>query len=147
MEFLNDNRFIGWLAALLFGLSTLLPWVTVWGLDASASLAGYEIDDGKLGLALAMILGLAASFNRRYLIGAVAAGMLGLCVYEMFRLALYQPTRGDLISEQLTTTYQVRPGFGLIVGGTVALLLLWWSAYRWVANRWERTTNTERVSS
>ena len=133
--YLNNARYVGWTAAALIFLTTLMSWITISGpFIGSMSAQGVETDDGKLMMGLAGVLAIVA-FTKNHLYIGIAAGVLVVFyIYEAIHIMNYDlvDSSASKTDQDFASAYSVHPGIGLYLGGLVALALLAWSTYRYI---------------
>ncbi|MEP7089210.1 MAG: hypothetical protein ABI776_03800 [Nocardioidaceae bacterium] len=93
--YIKNTRYVGWTAAGVLAIATLLSWYTVSGpFIESLSVKGVRTDDGKLALGFALALAIVAIFaNKMWLgiCGVMAVAYYGYEFVHVFTMYFSQP--------------------------------------------------------
>lgn len=134
----TNPRHVGWTAAGLLVIATLLTWITFSGpFIGSLSVTGIETDDGRLALGFAVVLALIAVFASRMwlgICGVLAAAYYG---YEFFHVASFDlADEADPRFEGFARAFTINPGLGIYLGLATGLALIGWGlVYPYVQTR------------
>lgn len=127
--YLANTRYVGWTAAGLLVLATILTWMTVSGpFIGSMSVNGLDTDDGKVALGLAVLLAVVATKANRMWLGISGVVAVAYYGYEYFNVTSFD-FGGEAESEfeqSLADAFNVNPGFGIYLGLFTGLALIGW---------------------
>jgi hypothetical protein len=127
--FWANTRYVGWSAAGLLVIATLLTWITVSGpFIGSMSVTGIKTDDGKVALGLAVVLGGVALFANRMWLGIGGVVAVAYYGYELVHVSSFDlvDETGSKFEQSLEKAFNVTAGFGIYLGLLTGLALVGW---------------------
>jgi hypothetical protein len=143
----QNTRYVGWTAAGLLVVATLLTWITVSGpFIGSMSVTGIKTDDGKVALGLAVIFGVVAFFANRTWLGVCGVLAIAYYGYEFVHVTSFDMVdKGDSTFEQsLAKAFTIHVGFGIYLGLLTGLAVVGWGlVYPYAQKRKTAATSTE----